>query len=429
MLTREEFEEGVNQIIREFNIKKPKVEKRGIEDAELTDYFLANIESKEESIFLFASLEGQDKENLPVIKCSLIYQNEFGLTQLNTTSFFSYFPGLKFFSRWISSSAHEFNNKKEKEKVNFIFGDRPIKIFSNIGLSASVFFEIILNGYLSFKPKKILIYKIRHIGHLQNRNFTWAIFLDLRAGLGDFSFWVIFPNCCGLDSGGALTDYNSIVSLINNISPKIKKKILEFDIPYEEIQKKLEDSFDSGSYQDERFDFFDRDPLKTMKIAEALYQHLKNLRGTSNKELGEILEYYYPSIEKIYQSYRNREYSSLFRDARALLQSIGEKICSLKKIEFNKKESLRDLEKILETKNIIDSRVGSYFLSFHISASKSAHELFPEPNDLDTFEKRANIRLTAILAIYLISELIIILRKHFGIETIEQIDNDTLSEL
>ena len=119
MLTREEFEKGIQQIIEEFNLKNPKVTKFGMDEPELTYGYTANIESKEASVYLHTDVRRVDN-NKPVIYCNMYYQNEFGLTQFQSNGSFPYFPGLIFFPRWISSSVHEFNNKKETKLISFL---------------------------------------------------------------------------------------------------------------------------------------------------------------------------------------------------------------------------------------------------------------------------------------------------------------------
>ena len=287
-----------------------------------------------------------------------------------------------------------------------------------------------LRGYAALKPKKILIYKIRHIRRLDNRSFSWAIYSDLRAGFGDFSFWSVFPDCCGLDSGGALGDYNNIIEIINEVGKSIKINVMDFDVPYKELEKKLDEWFDSKIYQDEEMHSFDRNPLITHKLENAIIEKLKNLKGTKNKELQPLLLEYYNEIEKIFDDYANKKYASVFRNIRAVLQDIGEKICDLNNIKVpNKKGSLRNLEPILVKNKLVNDRIGAYIISFHVSASKSAHEIFPSMKDVDTFEKGLNVRITTILGMYLILELIVRLRKHFGLNDVEIIDEEFFKKL
>ena len=424
MLKREEFEKGIKQAIKEFKLKNPKVTKSGIEDPELTYHYTVNIESKDASVYIHTDIRGIH-DNKPIIYCSMFYQNEFGLTQFQSNRSFPYSPGLIFFPRWISSSVHEFNNKKEKNKIDFIFGDRPIKILGEIGYSSSHIFEIMLRGYAALKPKKILIYKIRHIRRLDNRSFSWAIYSDLRAGFGDFSFWSVFPDCCGLDSGGALGDYNDIIEIINEVGKSIKINVMEFDIPYKELEKKLDEWFDSKIYQDEEGGLLDRNPLVTHKLESAILEKLKNLKGTKNKELEPLLLKYYNEIDKIFDDYEKKEYGFVLRSSRALLETIAERLCLLNKITFDKKRSsLRTISKLLKEKKLINERISEYIISFHVSASKSAHEIFPSMKDVNTFEKALNIRITILLGMYLILELIVKLRKHYGINDIEFYDKD-----
>ena len=428
MLKRKEFEKGINQAIKEFKLKNPKVKKYGLEDSELTTHYTAEIKTKDALVNIHIDIRGEQK-NKPILYCSMYYQNEFGLTQFETNKCFSYFSGLIFFPRWISSSVHEFNNKKEKNKIDFIFGDRPIKILGERGYSSTHIFEIILKGFAAYKPKKILLYKIRHIRMLDNRSFSWVIYCDLRAGFGDFSFWSVFPDCCGLDSGGALHDYNRIIETINEVGKNIKIKLLEYDIPYSELEKKLDEWFDSKIYQDENMSFFNRNPLITHKIESAIIEKLKNLKGTKNKELQLLLYNYYKEIEKLFEDHSNKKYGPVLRDIRAILQDIGEKICELNNITFPEKCSLRKIGELLIKNKLIDDRIYSYIISFHISASKSAHKIFPSYKDIDTFEKGLNVRIAIILGFYLVLEFIMNLRKNFGIDDIEIIDKELFKKL
>lgn len=73
--------------------------------------------------------------------------------------------------------------------------------------------------------KRLLVYKFRHVDPtVKYRSFSYAF---LCSHNNFHNFWVFFPNCGGLDSGGASGDLHTIEDLISSVKVKVERKSLQ----------------------------------------------------------------------------------------------------------------------------------------------------------------------------------------------------------
>ncbi len=422
MISKKEFENGINQIIKEFKLDNPKIEGKNYLKSKVGEDCLADINTKEYMISVHIQTQAKPDEEDPWdISYSLHIKNEFGLYLYSRVNHLIEGKHVTDFSRWISSAAHDYNQKKNN--VSFHFGDRPIRIYGHKGHSATsaLAFIITLRGYAKCEPEKILVLKIRHVDKWDNyRSFSYAIFVGCFQFIYDYSYWAFFPDCMGLDSGAAYGSYSSVEEVIKEVNKEIPVKIVEIDAPYNELEKLAEKWFDSDCYKEGDNEF----SLVTLNIEKSIFQRYRNLRGSEMLELQKLLDKYDLTVEGIIDDLFNRNIGDTLRNLRMILQDIGEDICKKYNITLipsksKRKPSLTDVAIKLEENGIIDEGLKMLLLTYQKIASVSAHIVFPKEKDIDTFEKRLKIRLIILTGLYSLLELLVRVRSSYGMDDVE----------
>lgn len=143
--------------------------------------------------------------------------------------------------RWIEISIDDFILEEEKNKLDILFGDRPIKIYGDWGISISsaLSFEIALRGYAALKPDDdILIYKLKHYDG-DSIVYSYAIFHWLRNGYYNYSYWSVFPAFCSPDSGTANAALHYVENVIEELKAQVKIDVKEITIAYNDLKTKF----------------------------------------------------------------------------------------------------------------------------------------------------------------------------------------------
>ena len=427
MISKKEFENGINQIIKEFKLDNPKIEGKNYLKSKVGENYSVDINTKEYMVSVHIQTQTKKDEEDPWdISYSLYIRNEFGLYLYSKIDHLIEGKQVTDFSRWISSAAYEYNQKKNH--ISFHFGDRPIRIYGHKGLSASsaIAFIITLRGYAKCKPEKILVLKIRHVDKWDNyRSFSYAIFIGWYQFIYDYSYWAFFPDCMGLDSGAAYGSYSSVEEVIKEVNKEIPIKIVEIDAPYRELEKLVEKWFDSGCYKEGDNEFsFEKNPLVTLNIEKAIFQRYRNLRGSEMVELQKLLDKYDLTVEGIIDDLFNRNIGDVLRNLRTILQDIGEDICKKHNIKLAAKLSLTDVTNKLFENKIIDEGLKFSLLTYQKISSVASHKLFPKEEDIDTFEKRLRIRIVILTGLYSLLELLVNIRRSYGVDDVEFYEDD-----
>ncbi|WP_179365132.1 hypothetical protein [Nitrosarchaeum sp. AC2] len=142
-----------------------------------------------------------------------------------------------FISRWAAWGVFNFNLKHNPANLESLFNDMSIRVYGIPQHTSPTIGEayLLFGGINKYHSKRLLVYKFRHVEPGDKyRSFSYA-FLCSHNNFHDF--WVFFPNCGGLDSGGANGDLQTIEELISSVKVKVEKKNL--DIKYEELESFL----------------------------------------------------------------------------------------------------------------------------------------------------------------------------------------------
>ncbi len=422
MISKKEFENGINQIIKEFKLDNPKIEGKNYLKSKVGEDCLADINTKEHMISVHIQTQTKKDEEDPWdISYSLHIRNEFGLYLYSKVNHLIEEKHVTDFSRWISSAAHDYNLKKNH--VSFLFGDRPIRIYGHKGHSASsaLAFIVTLRGYAKCEPEKILVLKIRHIDKWDNyRSFSYAIFIGWYQFIYDYSYWAFFPDCMGLDSGAAYGSYSSVEEVIKEVNKKVPVKIVEIDALYNELEKLAEKWFDSDCYKEgDKNISYEKNPLVTTNIEKAIFQRYRNLRGSEMLELQKLLDKYNLTVEGIIDDLFDRNIGNVLRNLRMILQDVCEDICKKHNIKLSAKPSLTDVTNKLFESKIIDEGLKFSLLTYQKISSVASHKIFPKEKDIGTFEKRLKIRLITLTGLYSLLELLVRVRSSYGMDDVE----------
>lgn len=159
--------------------------------------------------------------------------------------------------RWVEINLDNFLLEKEKNKLEILFGNCPIKLYGDWGISISsvLSFEIALRGYAALKPDEILIYKMKHYEE-DSVVYSYAVFHSLRYGVYDYSYWSIFPAFCSPDSGTANVALLQAENAIEEIKDHVKIVVKEITIDYNDLKNKFLFLVDDNKKKIENFDPF-----------------------------------------------------------------------------------------------------------------------------------------------------------------------------
>lgn len=251
------------------------------------------------------------KEKIPpYLKLHFNYYNEVDLLLFDNSKVYSYNEYTeKTITNWVNSTIEKLNRTKEANVLNFIFGDRPFKVYGQpvTSIGSAFAFEIALKGYANMKPSEILVYKLKHYENGGYQVFSYAIFHSFRQFIYDYSFWSVFPAFCSPDSGTANESLNYVENLIEEVNSTIKVIKKEYTINYDELKSK---------FLEESIQFWNKyDPF------ESLTEQIKEIKQTvnetnviakqinKNQEQLEILILENPDIikEKLIQALANNE--------------------------------------------------------------------------------------------------------------------------
>ena len=289
-----------------------------------------------------------------------------------------------FLSRWVSWAIFNYRKEHEKTKLETLFYDVDIRVYGIPGYCRPAEEEatILFNGLLSLKPEKVLVYKFRHIKKEQYlcRDISYAVFVNPACGT---CFWAVFPNNCGLDSGGAHNTYKHFENLISELRAKIPVEITRYDIEYDELENfllKHNSGFFSCTHDNvlEPFDMF-------------FFSISRLISEDQEKQFLERLE--------------KKEYPEALRNLRALVQQAQENLAKIKEIELphSSERTIPKLAGILIREGIIEGRLHAWFSAFTSIANLASHGNYPTKEDMK--QSRSRILLTFYVGLQLIKEM------------------------
>ncbi len=247
--------------------------------------------------------------------------------------------------------------------------------------------ELLFNGLLLTQKRKVLIYKFRHMtqeDYLQ-RSFSYAILATPNNALN--SLWIVFPDACGLDSGGAHNSYELFEKLIEKLRKKIGVDLKRYDINYREFElflSKKAISFDSATREY---------ILKPYKFSMCCPRILSDSEQDFNK---------------VIEKFEQENYSEALRDLRAIVQQAQMNVIEKLGLKDKKpkKANVNSLAELLKNEGQIDERIVPMFLAFSSITNVASHTTdFPSIEDMKDSIFKKRIILTIYLGLQLIEEL------------------------
>ena len=303
-------------------------------------------------------------------------------------SFYESLDSLKlhpdFLERWTAWAVHNFNLKHNPANLESLFHEMDIRVYGLPRYTIPTMGEahMLIGGIRQFPPNNLLIYRFRHVDpQVKYRSFSYAFLVSHN---NIHSFWVFFPNCGGLDSGGASGDLHTLEELISSVKTKSERK--DLDIKYGELEKFLQKKAISFRLE------YERDDIQISFI------------DPSENAFGKDFIQLYTKFRERYQA---GDYSGALRDLRAVVQEAMQLTCEKKKVDLGsiQKRKIGNLSEKMKKSNIIDEDMYNWFLAFSSVANKASHGGFPTKKDLENSTLRRKIMTTFLLGNHLVEEL------------------------
>lgn len=268
-------------------------------------------------------------------------------------------------SRWVSWAIFNFRQIYSKVDLQSIFGDTEVIILGFPGSDADEEADLIFNSIFNLQREKVRIYKFRHIdekGYLY-RSLSYAVLVCSENS--SRRFWIVFPDSCGLDSGGAYGSYLNFEKLIKFLEKKISVEVKRFDVPYDVLESFL------------------------IKKSTCFHSSIKGI-DCIHPEINfpfcpKILENSSNQFNIFVKSFDNKEYAQALRDLRALIQQAEENIVKEKmpSYEVDANTNVTKLAKVLVEKNLLQGKTIPWVEAFCSIANQSSHKDFPSAKDME----------------------------------------------
>jgi len=292
-----------------------------------------------------------------------------------------------FLSRWVSWAIFNFRQEHQKANLQSLFHNMDIRVYGIPGYCSPAEEEadLLFHGVLAIQKDKVLVYKFRHISRENYlcRNFSYAVHVGPEMG---HSFWVVFPDNCGLDGGGSYASYRHFERLIEMVSQKLDVEVRKYDVKYEDLEKFLLRNATG---------FFS---VLRESTLEPLHLFSKPLR---------ILEESEVQFEKFMGRLAEEDYSQALRDLRALVQQAQENVAKFKNLDYSviPEPNINKLASFLVGKKQLDGRLLPWFNAFTSIANIASHKDFPSKKDMQNETTRSRVLLTLYLGLQLLEEL------------------------
>ncbi len=283
----------------------------------------------------------------------------------------------KYLCRWVFWAIYNYRLVHETFRLDSVFHDSIIRVYGtpNIGLGRE--FDIITQGVYVAQTEPVICYKIGHIQSDDNyRDLSYALLLK-----GD---WWFFPNCVGMDSGGAGWEYQRMEEFLETLSSHVELDIRRVDIDFEELKYFLlvySETF-SNYYREESqnvLTFWD-EPSYVLKDSPTQFASFR-------------------------QRFDNRDFPEALRDLRAMVQYAQEWVLMKKKVSLPDTPNVNNLAHLLVREEIISGRLLNWFLAFKSYANLSSHGPYPSQTDMRSSSTRKRVFLTFRIGLFLLNEL------------------------
>jgi hypothetical protein len=290
-------------------------------------------------------------------------------------------------SRWVSSAIYNFRLEYQRIDLASLFGDMEIIVLGFPGYGAEEEADLVFNGLLNLQKTKAKIYKFRHIGEhpVLYRALSYAVLIAIKNS--SRRFWVVFPEACGLDSGGAYQSYLDFEQLISRLQKKVGVDIRKVDIPYEKLESFL---------------------FKRATSFHSLKEGIECINPEVNfPSCPRILENSENQFSILCTCFDNNEFGQALRDLRALIQQAEENILRLKfpEDEIPNNTTIKTLTGILIGKKLLPGRILPWIDAFLSVANQSSHKDFPSSTEMENSNVRKRVMLTFETGFQILEEL------------------------
>lgn len=366
------FEEGIKRFVYGLNLEEVKIDKDKYESPGTGVDYIADIKAKMKGDFFFGGGEvavdfqltsKTDSENIKewdsLLYMASIYvlKDGIGVTYFYKSDRYHEDDDPPEIWAWAANIVNEFNEKRIKDRIGFMFGDDQISVLSSV----PIHIEALLRGAVASGEKELLIFKIRHVdGGFEA--FSYAI--RIRE-------WFVFPDV-GATVSGSGRYIKKIDAIIKELSSKIKICLVEFDVDYKEF-KEFEEKLLEG-YHGRRKDF-----------SEELFEGIRYKKLPSD-----IQQEYDLEIQEIHKDIKNGNFTHAIRNLRSLIEESSKYLCKLRGIDLPSKATKKDITSSLIRDKILEPRTEPWFDAFYAIANKAAHSITLD--DLNISEKRYFVR-------------------------------------
>ena len=279
--------------------------------------------------------------------------------------------------RWVFWAIYNYRLTHETLRLDSVFHDSIIRVYGTPDIGLGREFDIISNGILVTQKEPVICYKIGHIQRDDNyRDLSYALLLQ--------SDWWFFPNCVGMDSGGAGWEYKRMEEFLDRLSSIVDLEIRRVDIDYEELKYFL---------------------LVNSENFSNLYREESRMVLTFWDEPSYILEDSPTQYVSFQRRFDQREYPEALRDLRAMLQYAQERVLLKSEITLPETPNINNLAHLLVRERLVSGRLLNWFLAFVSYANISSHGPYPSPNDMQSSSIRKRVFLTFRMGLFLLNEL------------------------
>lgn len=290
----------------------------------------------------------------------------------------------EFLSRWASWAIYNFRQEHQKINLQSLFYNSLLRVYTEEEI------DPLFYGILAIQEDNIMIYKFRHIRRDDlYRSFSYAVYVKPKT---NEYYWAVFPNVCGVDSGGAYRLYKHFENMIEMIKQKLNVKIEMYNVDYNELKQFLirqgVTSYPIFREESIDIDYLHSCPLEALKGSEMQYK-------------------------KFVSRFEEMSYPQALRDLRALVQQALENIARLNNLDYSHigEPNIKKLASFLIEKKKIEGRLLPWFEAFASIANIASHRDYPNSRDMEKQTLRFRILLTFYLGRQLIAELSATLRN------------------
>jgi hypothetical protein len=351
------FEEAVRRLIHGLNIVNPEITNKKLETPKVGADYIAVVKGKVKSDYPFGEIPliadlhlriDTDTDSLTdwdSMRYILSIRNQIGIIHLDKFAFIRRADEHQLIWEWVGDAVREYNEKKVRDRLGFMFGNYPIT--GSVGeWDSAREFDAFLKGLIAVGDDDIVIYQMRHVEGDGFQQFSYALLFLQR--------WIIFSRLSGTGSGGASFDLDYINGAIEEARKSAKIHVVEFDVDYRDIVTKAKQF---GAFLGEK------------SIAESVSDALATV------ELPEdIKERYQGEIKAINEASSEGEYTHALRDIRALIEASGKYLCRLNSIELPAMATRKQIVAAL-IPSVIEPRLSSWFDAFYALGNESSHNV------------------------------------------------------